>query len=383
MKVISKRKIGFFRRIFNKLKDFFRFIFFRKRLLIKEKEFSLQEYLTRSYNNPVLSPSDYSWESEGVFNPAAVYLGGRVHLLYRAIGANGVSTIGYASSQDGIHFDERLPYPVYYPRSDFELDPNVSVQKYDTDNYQSGGGWCGCEDPKICQIGDRLFLTYVAFSGWNSVRVAMSSIDVNDFLNKKWKWTMPILCSPNGVISKSGGLFPEKIGGRYLFFQRIFPDILLDYLDHLRFEDQRYPMGQYRISPTKKGWDSRKISFGATPIKTKYGWLVITHGVDDSNDSQYHAGAMLLDLEKPEKVLFRSTRPILSPELWYENDWKPGVIYPCGAIEKEGALLVYYGGGDKYTCVASAPMEDFLRALMRDEPINLDIKKLKLKRKNV
>lgn len=337
-------------------------------------------YVTRSSKNPVLSPTAYSWENEGVFNPAAIYLDGRVHLLYRAIGSNGVSSIGYASSLDGIHFDERLPYPVYYPDSEFELDSSNKEPKFNPDKFASGGSWTGCEDPKVCQIGDRIFLTYVAFSGWDSVRVAMSSITVDDFLNKNWRWTTPILCTQKGVISKSGGLFPEKVKGKYVFFQRIFPNILLDYMDDLRFFEDKLPNGQHQIPPSKVGWDSRKVSFGSTPIKTKYGWLVITHGVDDARDHQYHMGAMLLDLENPEKIIYRSKTPILSPELWYENDWKPGVVYPCGAVNKDGTLLIYYGGGDKYVCVASAPMDDFLDSIIHGRKPNLKEDKLKFKK---
>lgn len=336
-------------------------------------------YVTRHHKNPVLSPSSYAWENEGVFNPAAIYLEGRVHLLYRAMGSDGTSTIGYASSEDGIHFDDRLSHPVYYPKADFELDPQNPEQKFNPDKYASGGGWCGCEDPKVCRIGDRIFLNYVAFSGWDSVRVALSSISVEDFLNKNWNWTEPILCSKKGVISKSGGLFPEKINGKYVFFQRIFPDILIDYFDDLRFDKKEQEHGKHRIPPRKKGWDSRKVSFGSTPIKTKHGWLVITHGVDDAADHQYHMGAMLLDLKNPEKVLYRSEEPILSPELWYENDWKPGVVYPCGAVNKDGTLLIYYGGGDKYVCVASAPFDDFVSSLIKThKPKVRKVKRLKI-----
>ena len=208
----------------------------------------------------------------------------------------------------------------------------------------------------------------------------MSSITVDDFLNKNWRWTTPILCTQKGVVSKSGGLFPEKVKGKYVFFQRIFPNILLDYMDDLRFFEDKLPNGQHQIPPSKVGWDSRKVSFGSTPIKTKYGWLVITHGVDDARDHQYHMGAMLLDLENPEKIIYRSKTPILSPELWYENDWKPGVVYPCGAVNKDGTLLIYYGGGDKYVCVASAPMDDFLDSILHGRNPKLKEDKLKFKK---
>ena len=69
--------------------------------------------LGRAILNPVLRGSSHAWEAAAVMNPAAILEGNRVHLFYRAIGTDGASRVGYASSGDGAHFDERLPYPVF------------------------------------------------------------------------------------------------------------------------------------------------------------------------------------------------------------------------------------------------------------------------------
>src|SRR3989338_9660151 len=69
--------------------------------------------LSRSPKNPILAPnSNEPWENAAVFNPAAVYTNGRVHLFYRALGTDGISRIGYAVSADGIHF-ERSSRPAF------------------------------------------------------------------------------------------------------------------------------------------------------------------------------------------------------------------------------------------------------------------------------
>jgi hypothetical protein len=74
---------------------------------------------------------------------------------------------------------------------------------------------------------------------------------------------------------------------------------------------------------------------------------------------------MLLDLKDPARVLARSGKPILEPEAWYENEgWKAGVVYPCGAVVIKDRLLVYYGGADKVTCVASARLDALLDQLV-------------------
>jgi predicted GH43/DUF377 family glycosyl hydrolase len=76
---------------------------------------------------------------------------------------------------------------------------------------------------------------------------------------------------------------------------------------------------------------------------------------------------MMLDLHDPTKVLYRCNEPVLTPEEWYENTgWKSGVVYPCGAIEKDGTLFVYYGGADSVVCVATAKIDEFIDHLKKD-----------------
>ncbi len=324
--------------------------------------------LNRSEKNPILQPRGHnSWESQATFNPAAVYEGGKVHLVYRAIGDHGISVLGYAASADGIHFDERLDYPIYVPTQPFEgatLDP-ATFRAYP---FMSGGGYGGCEDPRITKVGDRFYMTYVAFDGRNPPRVALTSIAVDDFLNKRWNWDKPILISSPDVIDKNACILGEKVNGQFVVFHRIFPNILVDFVETLAFKEGEYLKNEFMISPSARGWDSRKLGAGAPPIKTEYGWLLIYQAVGDQDASRYKIGAMLLDADDPSKVLYRSTQPVLEPLAHYENNGhKWGVVYPCGAVVKEGRLLVYYGGADRVVCVAEAPLEEFMRRLMSAE----------------
>ncbi len=78
---------------------------------------------------------------------------------------------------------------------------------------------------------------------------------------------------------------------------------------------------------------------------------------------------MILDLNDPRKVLYRASRPILSPDMYYENEGKPGIVYASGAIIKDGNLYVYYGGGDRVVCVATVPIKEFLDDLVNDVSI--------------
>lgn len=325
----------------------------------------------KSDNNPILSPQQESdWKSVATFNPAAIYLGGKIHILYRAMGSSWRSVLGYMSGQDGIHFDAHLPHPVYSPREPFELAvaDSANIQRH----LMSGGGLSGCEDPRLVEIEGRVYLTYVAFNGYNLPRIALTSISVKDFLNHRWNWRIPKLISRPGEIDKSCVIFPEKIKGKYVIFHRVFPNLLIDFVDDLEFRDGMYLKGEYAIKPRANTWDSRKIGAGATPIKTKEGWLLITYGVDDRDASKYKIGAMLLDLNDPTKVLYRADAPMLEPEEWYENEGhKAGVVYPGGAVLKDGTVFVYYGGADKHSCVAYQKLDTILRVLKRGSKVSL------------
>ena len=89
--------------------------------------------------------------------------------------------------------------------------------------------------------------------------------------------------------------------------------------------------------------------------------------MDKNDPNRYKLGALLLDLHDPTKVLYRAINPLLAPDAWYENDWKPGIIYVSGAVVMGGDLIVYYGGGDKYVAAAKIDLRDFLRRLKGQE----------------
>jgi hypothetical protein len=200
--------------------------------------------------------------------------------------------------------------------------------------------------------------------------VALTSIYIDDFLSKRWNWKKPVLISPPHIVDKNACILPEKINGKYVIFHRVFPSILIDFVDNLDFDGKkRWLEGQFKI-PTRdlsSDWDNLKVGCGPPPIKTKDGWLLIYQAVGSNDESRYKIGAMLLDLKDPTKVLARTRSPILEPVAPYENEgFKSGVVYPCGAVVIEGRLFVYYGGADTFVCVASVKLEPFLQKLATD-----------------
>jgi predicted GH43/DUF377 family glycosyl hydrolase len=321
--------------------------------------------------NPIISPQAHNeWEACGVFNPAAYKDDNHnVHLLYRAIGTDGVSRLGYAQSPDGVNFDERTSYPVFF----IENPRNISkgMQRFDPVMYPSGGSWGGTEDPRLVRIGDTLYLTFNAFDGWDFIRIGLTSILEKDFLAGKWNWKKPILISPTGEIHKNWVLFPEKINGKFAILHSISPNVMVDYRETLEDIGSKEPHIKSPVGPRsakrENDWDWLIRGVGCPPIKTEKGWLVLYHAIEKHEGDKYKVGVLLLDLNDPSKVIARSPGPLLSPHCWYENDGKPGIVYTCGAVVRDGLLVVYYGGGDMHTCTAQAPLKDVLAWLVSTE----------------
>lgn len=333
---------------------------------LKKGKFSLK----RSAKNPIIKPQKESyWQAEGTFNPAAVKINDNTHIFYRAVGRDGVSRVGHASTKNGIDVDESSPYPVYQPTVGFDLpssEEEWAPREYNPAFYTSGGGWGGCEDPRTVKIGDRIYMTYVAFGGWNSVRIALTSISADDLEKNRWNWSKPVFLSPPGQMNKNWLLFPEKINGKYAILHSITPKILIDYVDDFNCFRKGFCV---RSNPPEGGregfWDNWVRGAGAPPIKTAEGWLLLYHAMDKNDPGKYKIGAMILDKNKPTKILYRSPSPILDPSMPYENDGKPGVVYASGAVVKDDILFVYYGGGDKVVCVATTPLKSLINWLKK------------------
>ncbi|TSC68730.1 MAG: putative glycosidase ph1107 protein, partial [Parcubacteria group bacterium Gr01-1014_56] len=316
------------------------------------------ELAIRAKENPILSPvPTHPWEKNATFNAAAIDLGGTVHILYRAMGDDNTSVIGYAASKNGIKITARGDMPAYVPREDFEMKKG------------DAHGNSGCEDPRITKIGDTIYMAYTAYNGVDSTRVALTSISEKDFLNKRWeRWAKPVLTTPDGVNDKDTCLLSEKVGGQYMLLHRIDPQLCADFLDTLDFRKSRLTRCIEIMGPRPGMWDSQKIGIAGPPIKTKKGWLLIYHGV--SKTATYRLGAVLLDLKNPSIVLSRSVDTIFEPTEEYERvGLVRNAVFSCGVVLRGDTLLIYYGGADTVLGVAKISLKKLLKILL---PENLD-----------
>ena len=111
-------------------------------------------------------------------------------------------------------------------------------------------------------------------------------------------------------------------------------------------------------------WEFMKIGNCGSPIETKAGWLVITHGVGPMR--KYCIGAILLDLEDPSKVIGRLEHPLLKPEGHEREGYVPNVVYSCGSLVHEGRLILPYGMSDSAATIVTLDLDELLELISND-----------------
>jgi len=300
---------------------------------------------TRLSADPILAPQGDGFESAGTFNPSVLKKDGKFVMLYRAQDRKGTSSLGYATSDDGIHFTRRLE-PVMVAETP----------------YEKGGG---VEDPRLQMIGDTYYLTY---TGYNDVDGAAAdkkdaqlclatSADLVHWQRKgviipsfKGKW--------NVKWTKSGAIAPEKINGKYWMYYLAdakgqdtqmgvaYSDDLLHWAEAL----------DHPVLASRAGsFDSQVVEPGPAPIITPQGIFLIYNGADDH--FVYSTGWVLFDKNDPTKVVARSSEPVFAPEKeWEKVGQVPNVVFVEGMVQDGNRWLFYYGAADKNVGVATAPV---------------------------
>lgn len=289
----------------------------------------------RVLQEPILAPQGTGWESAGTFNPAVIEHEGKYVMLYRAQNAQGTSSLGYAESSDGVHFNRR-PQPVLSPEAD----------------YEKGGG---VEDPRLVKLNGTYYLTY---TGYNTKDAQLCLATSHDLLH--WDRKGVILPAYKGNWNtgwtKSGAIVPEKIDGKYwMYFLGTTPDkndqMGLAYSTDLIHwtEATNTP-----VLPRRPGqFDSRVVEPGPPPIVTPHGIVLIYNGADDK--LVYRTAIAIFDRNDPRRLLNRSDHPIFAPKLeWEKVGQVPNVVFVEGMVRRGDHYLFYYGGADKYVGAAEA-----------------------------
>jgi predicted GH43/DUF377 family glycosyl hydrolase len=311
--------------------------------------------LERLATNPLVRPSQVTFtHATGAFNPGACVdrASGRVALLVRVFEEETRrSCLAMALSKSGTQIDEIWPAPAVAREAPYEE-------------------W-GVEDARISYMEDegRYAITY---TGYSPIGPRVCLITTDDLLDPaRYQRHGPRIAGEN----KNCVIFPRKIGGQYVILHRPMPRIVCVRVDTL--ENEWPSNGVEVLGPKPASWRSSRVGAGAPPIETRLGWLLPFHGATTIGEGNvYSMGWLLLDRDEPEKVLYVSDAPALTPEASYEIDMGPipqvdmanfttgvRVVFPQGLVERGDDLIVYYGAADVSVAAARVNKESLLASI--------------------
>ncbi|WP_117168641.1 glycoside hydrolase family 130 protein [Paraliobacillus sediminis] len=213
-------------------------------------------------------------------------------------------------------------------------------------------------DPRLVKIEDTYYIIWCTDFYGAAIGMAKTK-DFKSFVRIE---------NPFLPFNRNGVLFPRKINNNFVMLSRPsdsghtpFGDIFLSESPDLVY------WGKHRHVMSKGGdgwWQNVKIGGGPAPIETSEGWLMFYHGVTGTcNGFVYSMGAVILDLNEPSKVLYRSKNLILTPEKWYEErGFVANVIFPCATLQDAdtGRISIYYGAADTYVGVAYTTVDEIV-----------------------
>lgn len=316
--------------------------------------------LVRLPTNPLVHPSQIGFtRASGAFNPGVCVdrASGKVALLVRVFEEEaGRSCLVLALSSNGWQVDEIRTTPAVAREAPYEE-------------------W-GVEDARVTYLeGEGRYA--ITYTGYSSAGPRVCLITTDDLVDPtRYVRHGPRIRGDN----KNCVIFPRRVGGQYVILHRPMPHIVCVRVDSL--EDEWPGDGVEVLGPQPATWRSSRVGAGAPPISTRLGWLFPFHGATTVEEGNvYSMGWCVLDHEMPERVLYVSDAPALTPQAPYEIDAGPlpqvdmanfrtgvRVVFPQGLVERGEDLVVYYGAADVSVAAARVNREELLVSLQKSFP---------------
>lgn len=224
----------------------------------------------------------------------------------------------------------------------------------------------GCQDPRIVPFEGKYYIFYTC---WD-LDCSRVGIDVTE----DFETTTHLGIIPTEVWDKDAFILPERINGKIVYIHRIEPDIQIDYFDSFDqmfdkdyWKDYEKKQHEKVVIRGKYAWENKKVGGSIPPIKTELGWLFIYHGVaNDRKPFCYRAGAAVLDLNNPSKVVARLPYPILEPQEDYEISGDvDNVVFPQGIFINDDYVYMSYGGADKVVAMCRFKYQELMDELKK------------------
>lgn len=306
--------------------------------------------LKRRPEGPIIQPKDFPYgPADQVFNPGQCMFQGKTLLLLSVRLRNELGARAHvATSEDGVHFEieERPLYKVDKDKRFGELDGHPI-------------------DFRITQMGDTYYIMRPGNSEWGCIGFLDKTTDF------KTVESVEIIALPHNRVPC---LFPEKINGEYVRldrpysagapYEKSFANIWISRSPDMIHWGRHRPLLNRGFS----GWSGLKVG-PTVPIKTERGWLEVIHGVQNCFwTTRYSLGAILLDLNEPERIIGKMQSYMLTPETDYEHmGVVPDVVFSTGAIAdlERRRLRVYYGGADTCVCLAEGDLDEIIDGCLK------------------
>ena len=208
----------------------------------------------------------------------------------------------------------------------------------------------GIEDARFVQFFDDNgeVVYYATYTAYNNT-ILPQLIETKDFI----KFNILTL-NGKAVQNKGMALFPRKIGGRYAMLSRQDGEN-----NHIMFSDNIHFWQESQIiQEPEHPWEFIQIGNCGSPLETNEGWIVLTHGVGPMR--KYCIGAILLDLEKPSKIIARLDAPLLAPHEKEREGYVPNVVYSCGALIHNNKLIIPYAMSDINSGIAVVEVRELI-----------------------
>jgi len=214
----------------------------------------------------------------------------------------------------------------------------------------------GVEDARFVRfVDDDGSVTYYAtYTAYNGREILPQLIETKDFHHFK-------ISTLNGPMARNKGmaLFPRKINGKYAMITRTDGECLyLSYSNNIHFWYEGV-----KIEAPEAPWELVQIGNCGSPLETKKGWILLTHGVGPMR--KYCIGVSLLDLQDPSKIIGRLNEPLLAPREEEREGYVPNVVYSCGSIILNDELIIPYAISDSESHVATIPLNELLEKLLK------------------
>jgi predicted GH43/DUF377 family glycosyl hydrolase len=330
----------------------------------------------------LFTKTDLEFENEGVLNPAVMREGDSVHLFYRAVRKGNHSSIGYCRLDGPLTLAERWDKPFMIPEFEYECH--------------------GVEDARLVKIDNLYYLTYTAYDGTNARSALATSLDLKHFTkqgiivppvtyaefvflvesadkvnnnyygNQKFYYQKADPEKKIMLWDKNVVFFPRKINSKLVFLHRIRPGIQIVSVNNLKeltrefWKNYFLNLQDHIVLDPVYAHESSYIGSGCPPIETEHGWLLIYHGVEETNHGiVYSACAALLDLNDPSKELARLPCALFSPEYeWELYGNVDNVVFPTGTALFGNTLFIYYGAADTHIACASISLSALIAELL-------------------